>query len=116
MNRRSWEDTDGGRLLKKWFQLSIEINVASVEFSRNRFSMKRALITHLDPTLIRLQDEEGRTVEMDLSDGVSFDDVVSAEMVRETPVLTRSYPEQLRLSSGWETWMFFGPTELEGER
>jgi hypothetical protein len=116
MNNRSWEDTDGGKLLKKWHKLSVEINAASVEFSSRHFSMKRGLITHLDPDLIRLQNNGGLTVEMDLSKGVYFDDVVSAEIVRDIPVLTRSYPEQLKMSDGRETWMLFGPTELEGKR
>ena len=117
MNSRSWEDTDGGRLLKKWHQLSVEINAASVEFSSKHFSMKRGLITHLDPNLIRLEGEDGQTAEMDLSKGVHFDDVVSAEMIRGTPALTMPYPEQLRMSDGgWETWMLFGPIELEGKR
>ncbi|MGH9615779.1 MAG: hypothetical protein ACRD28_03480 [Acidobacteriaceae bacterium] len=116
MKRRSWPETDGGKLLNKWFQSACEINISSGGSSSKHFSIKKGLIEELSPDLIRLRGPDGRTVEMSLSDEVIFEDVVSAEMVRSVPALEgRVYGEQLILGMGWERWLTFGPAEIEGK-
>jgi len=116
MKRRSWLETDGGKLLYKWFQSSCEINISSSGSSSKHFSIKKGLIEELRPDLIRLRGPDGSLVEMALSDEVVFDEVVSAEMVRSVPALEgRVYGEQLTLEMGWERWVIFGPAELEGK-
>ena len=116
MKRRSWSETDGGKLLNKWFQSSCEIDISSGGSSPEHFSIKKGLIEELRPDLIRLRGPDGRTVEMSLSDEVIFEDVVSEEMVRSVPALEGGvYGEQLILEMGWERWVMFGPAEIEGK-
>jgi len=118
MKRRSWEDTDGGRLLKKWFQSSCEINASSSGSPSKHFAIKSGLITVLRPDLIRIEGPgaDGLWVEMDLSDDVIFEDVGSAEIFRSIPALKgRVYGEQLLMSMDSETWFLTGPAEIEGE-
>lgn len=116
MKRRPWSETDGGRLLNKWFQSSCEIDISSGGSSSKHFSIKKGLIEELRPDLIRLRGPDGLTVEMTLSDEAIFEDVVSTELVRSVPALDgRTYPEQLILEMGRERWVMFGPAEIEGK-
>ena len=112
----SWEDEDGWRLLQKWFQSSCDISVnAGGMFSDKHFSMKRGLITHLDPTRIRLRGEDGREFEMAFSEMPHFEDVVSTEIMASTPWVKGKFPEMLSLTVGWETWHCVGSIEIEGQ-
>ena len=118
MNSRSWEETDGGKLLRKWFQSSCEINASSAGSSSAHFAIKSGLITVLRPNLIRIEGpgEDGICAEMDLSDDVIFEDVASAEIFKSIPALKgRVYGEQLLMSAHSETWFLTGPAEIEGE-
>ena len=118
MKRRSWEDTDGGRLLKKWFQSSCEINASSSGSPSKHFAIKSGLITVLRPDLIRIEGPgaDGLWVEMVLSDDVIFEDVASAEIFKSIPTLEGEvYGEQLLMSARSETWFLTGPVEIEGK-
>ena len=116
----SWEDMDGWKLLEKWHQSRCEIAVNCGDiFSETRFSMNKGLITHLDPSRIRIGGEDGREFELLLSETVSgrphFKDVVSSETMAQFPDVARKFPEMVRVSVGLETWFFLGPIEIEGQ-
>jgi hypothetical protein len=116
-NTFSWENEDGWKLLQKWFHFSCEISVtAGGMMSDRRFSIKRGFITHLDPTLIRIRGD-GQEHELVLSttqtERPSFNDVWSGEIAAANPAVKKRFPETVRVESGWETWRFVGPIEIE---
>lgn len=116
----SWEDDFGWKLLKKWHQSCCEITVYCGDMlSETHFSMNKGLITHLDPSRIRIRGEDGEEFELPLSDTVKgrphFRDVVSSEKMALYPEVTGTYSEMVRVLVGSETWCFAGPVEIEGK-
>jgi len=113
-NTCSWENEDGWRLLQKWFQLSCEISVAAGGLlSDRRFVIKSGLITHLDPSLIRIRGD-GQEYELALSEIPHFEDVWSGEIAAENPLVKSRFPETVKVSVWPEEWRFTGPIEIEG--
>lgn len=106
------EDEGAWNLLRKWFQSSAVISAQTVGPSCSAFSMKAGLITHLSPTLMRLQGEGGESFELDMSDA-SFENLVTSEMQEETK-LRRRFPESVQVSADLETLFLSGPIEIKG--
>jgi len=115
----SWEDKDGWKLLRKWHQSRCDISVNCGDmFSETHFAINKGLITHLDPSRIRICGEDGEDFELPLSEAINgrphFKDVVSSEIMALHPGVTGKFPEMVRVSVGLETWNFVGPIEIEG--
>ena len=111
----SFEDEDGWKLLQKWFHSSCEISVAvGGMLSDRRFAIKRGLITHLDPSRIRIRGE-GQEHELVFSETPSFDEVWSGEIAAAIPKVKGRFPETVKVSVWPEEWWFTGPIEIEAK-
>jgi len=114
----SWEDDEGWKLLQKWFHSSCEISISvGGIMSERRFAINRGLITHLDPSLIRIRGD-GEEHEIVLSEDrlkrPRFEDVWSGEIAAKIPQVKKRFPEMVTVDLEWETWRFVGPVQIAG--